>query len=82
MASAEKILADALELDERDRARVAQELLRSLERGADDGVVDAWTDELQRRLREVEDGSVELLSLDEVKRRMAARRARRRAKNP
>jgi len=50
--------------------------------GADEsGTVDAWTEELRRRVREIEDGSVELLSLDEVKRRMAERRAKRRAKN-
>lgn len=82
MASAEKIIEDALELDEKDRARVAHELLRSLDDAEDAGAVEAWTDELRRRLREVEDGSVELLSLDEVKRRMAERRAKRRANMP
>lgn len=81
MASAEKIIEQALELDEKDRARVAHELIRSLDGADDSGSVDAWTDELRRRIREIEDGSVELLSLDEVKQRMAERRAKRRAKN-
>lgn len=81
MASAEKILADALALDEKDRARVAHELLQSLEGAEESGASGAWTDELRRRLSEIEDGTVELLSLDEVKRRMAERRARRRAKS-
>lgn len=81
MASAEKIIEQALELDEKDRARVAHELIRSLDGADESGSVDAWTDELRRRIREIEDGSVELLSLDEVKQRMAERRAKRRAKN-
>ncbi len=77
MASAEKIIEDALELDEHDRARVVDVLLRSLGPVEDEGVIDSWTSELGRRLREVEDGSVELIRLDEVKRRMALRRTAR-----
>ena len=77
MASAEKIIAEALELDEKDRARVAHELLRSLDHGEDEDAVDAWTDELRRRLQEVKDGTVELDDWDDVRRRLAARRANR-----
>lgn len=39
---------------------------------------EAWTSEVSRRLQEVRDGSAELVSLDEVKRRMQERRAARR----
>ena len=81
MASADMIIEQALELDEKDRARVAHELLRSLDGADESGSVDAWTEELRRRVKEIEDGSVEVLSLDEVKRRMAERRAKRRAQN-
>jgi hypothetical protein len=35
-------------------------------------VSDAWTGEIARRLQEVIDGSVELVRLDEMKRRTAA----------
>lgn len=77
MASADKIIADALELDEKERARVAHELLRSLDHGEDEDAVDAWTDELRRRLQEVKDGTVELDDWDDVRRRLAARRANR-----
>lgn len=39
---------------------------------------EAWASEVSRRLQEVRDGSAELVSLDEVKRRMQERRAARR----
>ncbi len=80
MASAEKVLEEALRLDDKDRARVAHVLLQRLDRPDESGTAEAWTDELRRRLQEVQDGSVELVGLDELKRRMAERRARRRAK--
>lgn len=35
---------------------------------------EAWTSEVSRRLQEVRDGSAELVSLDDVKRRMQERR--------
>jgi putative addiction module component (TIGR02574 family) len=77
MASAEKVIADALELDEKDRARVAHELLQSLDHGDDEGAIDAWTDELRRRLQDVKGGTVELEDWDVVRARLAARRANR-----
>lgn len=80
MASAEKVLEEALTLDDKDRARVAHELLQSLDGADESDTAEAWTDELRRRLQEIEDGTVELVGLDELKRRMAERRARRRAK--
>jgi putative addiction module component (TIGR02574 family) len=79
VSTAEKILSAALELSTRDRARVAHELLRSLDEALDEDAAEAWTEELRRRLRQVRDGEVEPLSLDEVKRRIAERRAARRA---
>ncbi len=78
MASAEKILAEALALDATSRARVAHELLRSLDQGEDEDAVEAWTDELRRRLQEVRDGSVALEDWEDVRARLAERRANRR----
>jgi putative addiction module component (TIGR02574 family) len=80
MASAEQVLSDALALSTEDRAKVARELLRSLDDSGDEGAFDRWTDELRSRLQDVDEGRVSTLSLEEVKRRMAARRAARRAK--
>jgi hypothetical protein len=41
-------------------------------------IAEAWTAELAERFREVRDGTVPLIELDEVKQRMRARRAARR----
>jgi putative addiction module component (TIGR02574 family) len=49
--SSDELLAEALRLPRDERARVAEELLSSLEEPADD-VAAAWADELERRSRE------------------------------
>ena len=49
-----------------DRARLAEELLASLE-GAQDPEVDAaWDEEIRKRIAEVESGVVKLMPADEV----------------
>ena len=71
MADGARVLEDALTLPVEDRARVAHELLRSLE--PDDGdVTAAWTDEIRRRVDEVEAGTAELDDLDTVRARLEA----------
>lgn len=71
MADRARVLEDALTLPVEDRARVAHELLRSLE--PDDGdVTAAWTDEIRRRIDEVEAGTAELHDLDTVRARLEA----------
>jgi putative addiction module component (TIGR02574 family) len=80
MASAEKVLTDALALPANDRARVAQALLRSLDEGDEEDAADAWRDELQRRLDDLDAGRVTPLSVDDLKQRMADRRAARLAR--
>ena len=63
-----------------ERARLASDLphgLEAAERDADAAA--AWTAELDRRLDDVRSGRVGLVDLNEVKRRMAERRARRAA---
>jgi hypothetical protein len=72
MSSAfEALLDQALKLPEAERGELATRLLRSLERD-DDGEPDAeewesaWSAELDHRIREVRDGSVELADGDDV----------------
>ena len=60
MSPREKVLADALELPEAERAELVRDLLASLD-GVDVGAGDAWRDEIERRSLEVIDGKVELL---------------------
>ena len=59
--STDELLAEALRLTRVDRARVAEELLSSLEE-SDDEVATAWATELERRSRDVAEGRVQTIS--------------------
>jgi putative addiction module component (TIGR02574 family) len=61
LMSTDELLAEALRLTRVDRARVAEELLTSLEE-SDDEVAAAWATELERRSREVAEGRVQTTS--------------------
>jgi putative addiction module component (TIGR02574 family) len=78
--STEDLLAEALRLPRCERAKVAQELLSSLEESADD-VAAAWADELERRSREIADGRVQTVPWEtvraEILKELEQRRARR-----
>lgn len=50
---AERLLRDALKLPLEDRADVAAELLASLDERRDEGVEEAWAQEIERRARRV-----------------------------
>lgn len=56
----------ARELAPEDRARLAEELLASLEVPSEPEVDAAWDEELCRRIAEVESGTVQLAPADEV----------------
>ncbi len=56
----------ARELVPEDRARLAEELLASLEGGLEPEVDAAWDEELRKRIAEVESGTVKLVPADEV----------------
>jgi len=58
--STEELLAEALRLSRRERARVAEELLSSLEE-PDDEVAAAWAGELEKRSRDIAEGLVQLV---------------------
>lgn len=79
----QSILDEALSLPEPDRAKIAQALLRSLEDdrealpALDDAALKA---ELDRRLKEVIDGTVQTMSMEQAQAFIAERRAGRRAR--
>ncbi|MDJ1370857.1 addiction module protein [Gulosibacter molinativorax] len=59
-------IREALTLDADQRAVVANVLIESLHEGPDTGEIDeAWHEEVNRRLTEVRDGSVELVDADD-----------------
>jgi putative addiction module component (TIGR02574 family) len=70
---ASDILKRALALPAETRAAIANTLLDSLDEApADEGVEAAWSDEIQRRIEEIDSGKVQLIPYEEVRRRMAA----------
>ena len=62
-------------LTESERLQIVEELLASLEPVADDDVDAAWTAEVERRSREIKEGTVRPIPWEEVKSR-ARRRVR------
>ncbi len=59
--STDELLAEVLQLSRHERARVAEELLSSLEE-VDDEVAAAWAEELLRRSREIAEGGVQTIA--------------------
>ena len=76
--SAEKIFQEALALPPAERERLVGELLRSLE-GVNEEVLAeaqweaAWTPEIERRLRDLDEGRATAISHEEFKARVRAR---------
>jgi putative addiction module component (TIGR02574 family) len=68
--TAEKLLEQALDLDEKDRARIAGALIESLETCVDPDAKEAWEAEISRRAEEIEAGTVELVPWSEVRKQL------------
>ena len=71
MADPARVLEDALTLTTDDRARIAHELLHSLE-PADADAAAAWSKEIRRRVDEIEAGTAELEDWETVRARLEA----------
>jgi putative addiction module component (TIGR02574 family) len=76
--STDELLAEALRLTRVDRARVAEELLSSLEESHDE-VATAWATELERRSQEIAEGRAQTTSWEaartEILKELEARNA-------
>jgi putative addiction module component (TIGR02574 family) len=70
---AQKVLEEALTLPPEERADVAATLLESLDEQEDEGVEEAWAQEIERRIREVESGAVKTIPWSEARRRLRER---------
>jgi len=68
----------ALELPPDERARLAHEIISSLDGPSDDGASAAWVSEIERRVQEVQDGSVKLVTWKEARARILKRLASKR----
>ena len=73
--AARNILKDAMGLPEKERIHVVERLLASLEQESDHDVDSAWAAEIERRSREIKEGTVRPLPWNEVRSR-ARKRAR------
>jgi putative addiction module component (TIGR02574 family) len=76
--STEELLAEVLRLPRPERARVAEELLSSLEE-SDEEVATAWAEELESRSRDVAKGRVQTTSWESVRTQIVKELERRRA---
>ncbi len=71
MADAARVLQEALALAAGERARIAHELIQSLEPEDPDATA-AWSDEIRRRVDEIEAGTAELEDWETVRARLEA----------
>ncbi|MEX1027816.1 MAG: addiction module protein [Candidatus Paceibacterota bacterium] len=71
--SAEKVLADALQLSDRDRANIAVSLIDSLDPAIDSDWEVAWDQEIARRTKELDEGSVETVPWSVVRQNLQGR---------
>jgi putative addiction module component (TIGR02574 family) len=69
----DKVRADALSLPTPERARLAHDLIASLDDSQDPGAAEAWVAQLERRAREVESGAAQVQDWAVVRARWANR---------
>jgi putative addiction module component (TIGR02574 family) len=68
-----EIFRDASELSEQDRATLAGLLIESLEGEPDPDVEAAWAAEIERRVAQVDAGTVKTIPWEEVRQRLLDR---------
>ena len=62
----EELSARARTLSPEDRARLAEELLESLQEESDADAEAAWEREIERRVAEIETGAVKLIAAEDI----------------
>ena len=75
--AATNVLEEILQLPAEERARLALELIRSLDSTPDPDAESAWDAEIERRAAEVSAGTAKTMSLAEYRAHVQARRAAR-----
>ena len=74
---ASDLLADVLRLPAEERARLARELIRSLDGEPADDAAEAWDAEIERRGAELDRDAAATMTLDEYRDHVRQRRAAR-----
>ena len=62
----DRIAADAMRLPVRERVRLAQQLVSTIDDQSENEVEELWFDEAERRLEELHTGKVEGIDADEA----------------
>ena len=75
--AATDVLTEILLLPAEERARLALELLRSLDAEPDPDAATAWDAEIERRGAEVDAGTADTMTLDEYRAHVRVRRSAR-----
>ena len=71
------VFTEIFRLPAEPRAKLALELIRSLDGERDVDAAEAWDEEIERRAAEVEAGTAETMTFDEYRSHIRARRAAR-----
>ncbi len=66
MADGEFVTQQALDLDLKERARLAERLLESLDGVSEEEIQELWLDEAERRINEYRAGRLEAVVADQV----------------
>jgi putative addiction module component (TIGR02574 family) len=62
-----ELIREAVELPESDRATLAGVMLESLDPRPTPEIKAAWSREIERRVREIDEGTVELLDWEDIR---------------
>jgi putative addiction module component (TIGR02574 family) len=71
--SARELFDEAMRLDPQERGMLLRLLIDALDDETEEGVEDAWRAEVERRMAELDSGSVEAIPWEEVKARLYRR---------
>jgi putative addiction module component (TIGR02574 family) len=71
--SARDLFEEAMRLDPEERAVLMRLLVETLDAESEEGVEDAWRLEIERRMAELDSGSVQAVSWEELRARLYQR---------
>jgi len=71
--SARELFEEAMKLDLAERATLIRLLIDTLDAQSDEGAEDAWQAEVERRVAELDSGSVETVPWEELRARLYQR---------
>jgi len=71
--AARQLFEEAMKLDPEERATLMRLLIESVDAEAEDGVEDAWRVEIERRMAELDSGTVQTIPWEELRARLYRR---------